>query len=131
MEVEPTPPSGSDGVQNGVSVGLSIDLQSRCSAFLSDLGLDPSQPSGSTLVPTIIHDHASHKSNASDSVLFDALSSLLPSEAAMEHVARNFEPILLDLCARWLDSGELAAKEWERRLSALASISLLRPDIWK
>ena len=138
MEVEHTPASvsGSDGAQNGISTDLSIDFKSRCSALLSALGTDTNQPShsSSAKIPDLIH-HAAQAGTSLDSAsiaeLLNALSSLVSAEGISEHVVRTFEPILLDLCARWLNSGDLPASIWEQRLSALASISLLRPDMWK
>ena len=128
--------SGSDGVQNGISTDLSIDFQSRCSALLQALGTDTNQPlhSSSAKIPDLLH-HAVQEGTSLDSAsisqLLNALSLLVYAEGISEHVVRTFESILLDLCARWLDSGELPASVWEQRLYALASISLLRPDMWK
>lgn len=139
MEVEAQSPSasasGSDGSQNGIPTDLSIDFQNRCSALLSALGINTNQPSSSSSVLPLDLIHTIQESTSleseSSAELFNALSLLASSEGISEHVARTFEPILLDLCARWIDTGELPAQQWEWRLSVLASVSLLRPDMWK
>lgn len=119
--------------QSGESI-ISIDLQQRCAALLSQLDIEPTNPpqaSGSIAIPAVVYDYAISRAEQSPSELLDALSLLTAVDGPSDVVVRTFEPVLLDICARWMDGGLPNPQSQEAYLCALASIALLRPDLWR
>lgn len=116
-----------------VVTGLSVDLPSRCAALLSNLGIDPVNPATKSpiIVPSVVIDYALYRATQSPSDLLDALSLLVAIDGISDQVIQVFEPILLDLCARWLGLGTVMDEEWEQRLILMASLASLRPDLWE
>jgi hypothetical protein len=108
------------------------DLSTRCSRLLNSLNYRPSDPLSPITIPRIIYEHTLQHSGASPSIpaLLDGLSLLAAFEGISELVLREFQDIALDLLARWLDTTDLTAAQWEQRLVILASLGDLRPDLW-
>ncbi|KAL1666977.1 hypothetical protein GGF50DRAFT_125186 [Schizophyllum commune] len=76
-------------------------------------------PEGSTLV-TEIHSARSHTE------LFDALSRWLATPALTWRIATTFRPILVDLCARWLQS----TQPTEEQLAALCFLVEIHEELF-
>jgi hypothetical protein len=112
---------------------LAIDLQLRCSIFLKDLGVTSTT---NTRLPVdiaqVILDYAFAPDTArSPAALLETLSELLAIDGLTKNVVHAFGPILLDLLARWMDiTGSIISGLWEARLSTVAYLAALRPDLW-
>lgn len=112
---------------------LDIDLQSRCSIFLQDLGVtSTTTPRLPVDIAQVIFDYAFTKGNTTSSAaLLESLSDLLAIEGIAKNVIHAFGPVLSDLLARWLENADSIGSElWEARLSTIAYLAALRPDLW-
>ncbi|WWD21566.1 hypothetical protein CI109_106052 [Kwoniella shandongensis] len=111
---------------------LHLDLRHQVNQFLGDIGLSSPSHSAPVSVPRIVFDYASSiDGSTSTSQLLDALSMLAAYEGVSNFVHARFEPIAIDLFARWLDDSAFADHAMvERRLFTLASLSELHPELW-
>jgi hypothetical protein len=117
----------------GTGNPLAIDIQLRCSMFLQDLGATPTtNPRLPVDIAQIIFDYAfSIGSGHSPATLLESLSGLLAIDGLTRNVVHAFGPILSDLLARWMDdTGSTTSGLWEARLSTVAYLAALRPDLW-
>ncbi|WWC86817.1 uncharacterized protein L201_001696 [Kwoniella dendrophila CBS 6074] len=110
---------------------LNLDLKQQLILLLSDLGYTPSSTSPVS-VPRIIFDYAiSTDEPSSASELLDALSLLCAYEGYSTIVIARFQPILIDLLARWLNNAAFSDVDLlERRLSVLTSLCDAHPELW-
>ncbi|KAL1760476.1 hypothetical protein FB107DRAFT_202952 [Schizophyllum commune] len=92
---------------------LAFNVRRQTQALLEAL------PEGSTLV-TEIHSARSHTE------LFDALSRWLAAPALTWRIATTFRPILVDLCARWLQS----TQPTEEQLAALCFLVEIHEELF-
>ncbi|KAI5834423.1 P-loop containing nucleoside triphosphate hydrolase protein, partial [Schizophyllum commune Tattone D] len=92
---------------------LAFNVRRQTQALLEAL------PEGSTLV-TEIHSARSHTE------LFDALSRWLATPALTWRIATTFRPILVDLCARWLQS----TQPTEEQLAALCFLVEIHEELF-
>lgn len=106
---------------------LHLDVQHQAKLLLTDLHT-PAH-SSATITPNIIFETANSDQPVS-SELLDALSLLAALDGVSQHVFIRFEPIALDLLARWLDPQIITEEQWELRLSSVAALASLRPDLW-
>lgn len=112
---------------------LDIDLQLRCSIFLQDLGVtSTTTPRLPVDIAQVIFDYAFTTGTATSSAaLLESLSGLLAIEGLSKNVIHAFGPVLSDLLARWLENADSISSElWEARLSTVAYLAALRPDLW-
>lgn len=125
--------SGDHAPQLPALVDLTLDLSARCSALLASLGVDPLTSSRHLPIgiPTVVVDYALSRAVKSTSELLDALSLLVAIDGVSDQVVRTFDPLLLDLCARWLEAGHQSEEQAEQRFCVLASLASLRPDLWR
>ncbi|WVW78385.1 hypothetical protein I302_100339 [Kwoniella bestiolae CBS 10118] len=135
MEVDPIPDSMTDQVSPHTAPAraspLNLDLQHQLSLFLGDLGYSPSSPPPIS-VPRIIFDYAfSSTSRSSVADILDALSLICAFEGVSSFVTSRFQPILIDLLARWLeDSSFHDVQLLENRLAVLSSLADTSPELW-
>jgi len=113
---------------------LALDLNTRCSLLLQDLGVaSSSKPRLPINVAQVIFDYAFNPTEGlSAGTLLESLSGLLAIDGLSNGVISAFGPILPDLLARWLENADsLSAEDWEARLVTVAGLAALRPDLWR
>ncbi|WWC68040.1 uncharacterized protein I206_101959 [Kwoniella pini CBS 10737] len=127
----PTVEATSTGPLPSYNSPLSLDIRHQLTLLLGDLGCTPTTPSPVT-IPRIIFEYTSNIDSSSPvSELLDALSFILAFEGLSEFVISRFQPILIDLLARWVqDPAPTDFSLLERRLSVLTSVADVYPDLW-
>ncbi|ODO08666.1 midasin [Cryptococcus wingfieldii CBS 7118] len=105
---------------------LTLDLGHQVRLFLGDLNQSNSV-SGS--LPQAIYDYA--RGNGSTQQLLSALSVLAADDGLFELVEARFEPVLLDILARWFEPSAFTDSDLiEKRLSVLAKLAETSPQLW-
>ncbi|WWD07578.1 hypothetical protein V865_005679 [Kwoniella europaea PYCC6329] len=110
---------------------LHLDLRRQTTLLLNDLGYTPSSPAPVS-VPRIVFEYAFNASSSfSTTELLDALSLICAFEGVSAFVISRFQPILIDLLARWLEDSAFSDIELlEKRLTTLTSLADLYPEFW-
>ncbi|WRT64694.1 uncharacterized protein IL334_001628 [Kwoniella shivajii] len=108
-----------------------LDLRRQLTLLIEDIGYSPSSPPPVS-IPRIVFDYLLlENAENSTSQLLDALSLLAACEGISDFVLSRFQPILIDLLARWLpDSAFSDVDLCERRLGVLATIAEAHPETW-
>ncbi|EAL18568.1 hypothetical protein CNBJ2090 [Cryptococcus deneoformans B-3501A] len=111
---------------------LYIDLWSQVDKFLGDLNLSSTSSHSPISIPDIFFScSASNQASVSIKQLLQALSSLASYPGVFNHVQLRFQPILMDLLARWIEESEsLDYDLLERRLSILSLLVEINPEFW-
>ena len=119
----------------GESNPLSMDLRARTQLLISTTHLEPRLLDFPIAIPQIIWDVAlSDASQPSSAVLdlLEALSKLLGHEILSHPIITCFSEIILDLFARWLEATtEIHLDVWESRLTVVAMLPEIRPELWR
>lgn len=112
---------------------LYIDLWSQVDKFLGDLNLSSTSSHSPISIPDIFFScSASNQASVSIKQLLQALSSLASYPGVFNHVQLRFQPILMDLLARWIEESEsLDYDLLERRLSILSLLVEINPEFWR
>ncbi|WVQ69350.1 uncharacterized protein L199_007567 [Kwoniella botswanensis] len=110
---------------------LHLDLRRQTTLLLDDLGYSPSSPAPVS-VPRIVFDYAFNASSScSTTELLDALSLICAFEGVSAFVISRFQPVLIDLLARWLEDSAFSDIELlEKRLTTLTSLADVYPELW-
>ncbi|WVQ75947.1 hypothetical protein IAR50_005582 [Cryptococcus sp. DSM 104548] len=105
---------------------LALDLGYQVRLFLGDVN----QLNSTTgALPQAIYDYA--RGSGSTQQLLSALSTIAAHEGLFELVVARFEPVLLDVLARWLEPSAFTDIELlEKRLSVLSMLGETRPHLW-
>ena len=106
---------------------LHLDVHHQAQLLLADL--QTSAFSSANPIPRIFFETLNDHMPVS-SELLDGLSLLAALDGVSQHVFLRFEPIALDLLARWLEPEAVTEEQWVSRLSSAASLAALRPDLW-
>lgn len=112
---------------------LYIDLWSQVNKLLGDLNLSSTSSHSPVSIPDIFFSYsASNRASVSIKELLQALSSLASYPGVFNHVQLRFQPILMDLLARWIEESETLDYDLlERRLSILSLLVESDPELWR
>ncbi|WVQ83143.1 hypothetical protein IAT38_005281 [Cryptococcus sp. DSM 104549] len=134
MEMDiPSTPSPETTIETPLTPSpLHLDLRHQAALFLSDLGLSQFTDSPPITIPRIIFDYATGREvQGATSQLLGALSSLAADEGVSGFVLARFQPVILDLLARWLEDAAFTDQVvLEKRLLVLSSVTETNPELW-
>ena len=111
-----------------------FNLAKACHDLLQDLGVFTIDTKSTLSIPQPIRNAAFDNKDASPTAaeVLVCLSQLALIRGMITPILEHFGPITLDTSARWLDdANQLSNDDWEDRLSVVAQLAALRPDLWR
>lgn len=120
---------------------INLDLRQQAVQLLAQLGYTPDTPFATSSSLTaeassaleLIYNYAFRQASFEASSVINAISTVSAAQGIFELVMRSFQPIMLDILARWLEpsSSALPQEIKESRLAIMASLASVRPDLWR